>query len=62
MCINHYRPLVLVSVSVILKDVIDIIKSVTIMQFLVITASLIAFMILRIIENMIFFVERNRNQ
>ena len=30
-CINHYLPLVLVSVSVILKDVINIIKSFGIM-------------------------------
>ena len=60
---SWYRSLFLVSVSVISqKDVTDIVKSAPIMSFLVIIASLIAFMILIIIEKMIFFVERIRNQ
>ena len=45
------------SVQLFLKDVTDIVKSVPIMSFLVIIASLIAFMILIIIEKIIFFIE-----
>ena len=44
--IGHYRPLFLVSVSVIYENVTDIVKIVPIMSFQVIKASLIAFRIL----------------
>ena len=45
-----------------MKDVTDIVKSVPIMSFLVIITSLIAFIILIIIEKMLIFIERIRNQ
>ena len=45
-----------------MKDVTDIVISVLIMSFLVIIASSIAFMILIIIEKMLIFIERIRNQ
>ena len=52
---RHYR------YRLLLKDLTDIVISVLIMSFLVIIASLIAFMILIIIEKMLFFIERIRN-
>ena len=45
-----------------LKDVTDIVISVLIMSFLVIITSLIAFMILIIIEKFLIFIERIRSQ
>ena len=50
--ITHYQLLFLPVIS----------ESVSIMSFLVIIASLIAFMILIIIEKMLIFIERIRNQ
>ena len=44
-----------------MKDVTDFVKGVLIMSFLVIITSLIAFMILIIIEKMLIFIERIRN-
>ena len=53
--IGYYWPLFL-------KDVADTVKHVPIMSFLVIIASLIAFMILTIIDKMLIFIERIRNR
>ena len=59
--IGHYRPLFLVSVSVISDRCNrDIVINVPIMSFLVIIASSIAFMILVIIEKMLIFIETRR--
>ena len=44
------------------NDAPDIVKSVLIMSFLVIITSLITFTILVIIEKMLIFIERIRNQ
>ena len=58
--IDWYRSLSSsIGISYFLKNMIDI---VLIMSFLVIIASLIAFMILIIIEKMFTFIERIRNQ
>ena len=59
---SWYQPLFQVSVSVISKDVTNIVINILIMLFLVIITSLIAFMILAIIEKMRIFIERIRNK
>ena len=58
---NRYWSLFLLLVLVFLKDVIDIVKHVPIMLFLVIIASSIAFMIIIIIEKMLNVNEIIRN-
>ena len=61
-CIDHVTIAINFHNWLFMKDVTDIVKNVLIMSFLVIIASLIAFMILIIIEKMLIFIERTRNQ